>query len=529
MSFYNATRMSHFDLNVLWDLANAILKFNPFDPRLWEPGRPCLTNDACIHFNSNGVNWQPFDRSDVLFRVQLWKTPLIQLIAQMGLPPLGWGSNIFVVVHLVGDPLDTIWSLSHKIFLCHRRVEKWSHHRDRQAIAMVVISHDEWGEDNHVEKFLLQVFPAREPDVRDIANSSLVEDQREKTRSACRKAAQSLSADRSTSFVPVTVSIMIFFGSLRLAFEKQCSPAAMINDGITPYYIAHAAVYFNILPAILLSAIVGVSQDRDSIPHILNQLRSDTNEEQFVEGLDSGKRITSGGIYSWQPKKWEHLTSNDEDECWRRWAIAILSWSSVLSGCLVGIGIAYSAPPTGFGCREIAFISTLMLWMFSFSFDIYAHRSFKPKTCYILVFLKDITCSLAILVYNVYSHLGIFNRCSCWTKFGRGPLCFSLEPRISEELHEKMSHEWRTAIIILAVWQLLFVSVICGLSHKGVVLLLSKLRYDDAYENHDRRVEWSDISSRFRRAWRTWFGMIAQRGFRKRRKSVARLVSDLRE
>lgn len=529
MSFYTATQISHFDLNALWDIAQAINDTNPRDPRLFSPGRPLLDIDTCKALNSKANSWAPFVMSDVRYRFQLWKAPLIQLIAQMQLPPLGWRSNIFVVLHLIGDPLDTIWSLSHKIFLCHQRVESWSHEKDCKAMGMIVISHDEWGEGNKMENILLRVFPARKPVGREVATFALAEDQQERIRNACRNAAQSLSADRSTSFVPVAVAIAIFFGALRIAFDKKISAASMINEGITPYYIAHTALYFSILPAILLSAIIGVSQDRDSIPHILNQLRGDTKDEmKLIDGLDFWKRIASGGIYSWQPKKWRCLTSNDGDGCWRRRLIAVLSCSGVISGCLVAIRIAYTAPPTGFGCREIAIISTFGLWILSVSFDIYAECSFKPKGCYTLVFLKDLICSLAIVLYHIYIYLGIYNRCSCWTKFGSGGLPFALEPQVSKELHEKMSGEWRTAIVVLVTWQLLFVSVICALSHKGVVLLLSSVRNDAAYGNTSHRFDWRDVIFKFRQAWQWWREMIAKRRSQKRRNSDdddVRLVS----
>ena len=523
MSFYNATKINHFDLNPLWLIAQAINDTNPLDPRLFYPYRPLLTYEACIQLNSKGNEWGLFVMSDVRYRFQLWKAPLIQLMAQMQLPPLGWRSNTFVILHLIGDPLDTIWSLSHKIYLTHRRVEKWSLDKDCNAMATIVISHDEWGEGDKMEDTLHQVFPAGEANVLNAPKLALIEGQQEAMRNACRNAAQSLSADRSTNFVPVAVSVAIFFGAIRVAFDKKFSGASLINEGITPYYIAHTALYFSILPAILFSAIIGVSQDRDSIPHILKQLRSDTKDEMMLpDSFNFWQRITSGGIYSWQPKKWQCLTPNNGDARWKWRLIAVLSFSSVLSGCLVAIYTAYTAPPMGFGCREIAMTSTLGLWILSASFDIYAERSFKPKGCYTLVFIKDLICSLAILVYHITMYLGTYNRCSCWTKFGAGPLSFAPEPQVSKELHEKMSNEWRTAMFLLVAWQMLFVSVVCALSHKGVILLLSSLRNNAAHgKNKKNRFDWRYGFGKFRRA-RPWWGQkTARPRYHQRRTSDA--------
>lgn len=229
-----------------------------------------------------------------------------------------------------------------------------------------------------------------------------------------------------------------------------------------------------------------MSQDRDSIPHILRQLHQNTqNQIQLKQNLKAWKRVTSGGIYSWQPGKWQTLVYGGK--CWRRRLIALLSISSILSGPIAAIYMAYSAPPTGFGCREIAVISTFGLWMFSAAFDILAENNTSAKNSYVLIFLKDSLCTFGIVLYNVYVYLGMYNRCSCWTKFGRGPLSFGLEPKVAKELKEKISKEWPGAIIFLTGWQLLFVSLVCALSHKGVVVLLSSVKNDSPKENKDNR------------------------------------------
>lgn len=505
MSFYNATQIKQFDFALLWNIAQGIKAFNPLDPRLFYPlirnnagevdrTRTLLTADACIQLNVKGDGWAPYVKSDVRQRVQLWKAPLIQLIAQMQLPPLGWKSNIFVIVHLIGDPWDTLWSLSHKIFLCHRWADEWSSDEHWKAMGMVVLSYDEWGKGEEAHTTLLQVFRLREPIDEDVP---LSHEEQENVRNACRDAAQSLSADRSSSFIPVTVAVMIFLGSIGTAFDKNRSGVASINDSVTPHYIAFTALYFGILPAVFLSAIIGVSQDRGSIPHFLKQLQKDTQDRLLLKAdLDAKTRLVSGGIYSWHPGKWRILMS--DAGCWRQWLIAILSFVSILSGTMVAIYMSYTAPPTGFGCREIASISTFVLWMISAAFDIWVGPSGD------LVFIKDLVFTLGILVYNIYSHLGLFNRCSCWTKFHRGPLSSALETKVAAELHEKISHEWAGAITLLVVCQLLVVVIVCAVSHKGVNMLLSSVRNEIPNADQKQQTGWQYIFSHVRKAWQWW-------------------------
>lgn len=171
MSSYQATKINHFDYAALWNITQAIKAANATDSRLFYPSiggvvdrtRTLLTCNGCIQLISKGDNWAPFLKSDVRQRFLLWKAPLIQLIAQMQLPPLGYRSNIFVIFHLIGDPIDTVWSLSHKIFLCHVRGAKWSGHQDWKAMAMIIISYEEWGEGNRSERALLRAFRTNGP------------------------------------------------------------------------------------------------------------------------------------------------------------------------------------------------------------------------------------------------------------------------------------------------------------------------------------------------------------------------------
>ena len=162
---------------------------------------------------------------------------------------------------------------------------------------------------------------------------------------------------------------------------------------------------------------------------------------------------------------------------------------------MVATYMSYTAPPTGFGCREIASISTFVLWMISAAFDMWVGPSDD------LVFTKDLVFTLGILVYNIYSHLGLFNRCSCWTKFHRGPLSFALETKVAAELHEKIGHEWAGAIIFLVTCQLVVVVVVCALSHKGVNMLLSSVRNEPPNADQKEQTGWQYVFSHVRRAW----------------------------
>ena len=511
MAFYNATRIDHFNFTALWNITQSIKAFNPLDPRLFYPivdnvvdkSRTLLTYKGCVDLVSAGNNWAHYDISDVRQRVQLWKAPLIQLIAQMQLPPLGWRSNIFVLVHLIADPIDTNWSLAHKIYLCHSHAVRWSGDKDWKALGMIVVSYDEWGEGNTAAKALKEALNGH-GDKRD---QPLSLNQQKSIRDACLQAARSLSADRATSFIPMTVALAIFMGAIGAAFDKNASGAVSINNSVTPHYIASTTLYIAILPAVFLSAFIGVSQQQSAIPRFLNRLHTDVEEhKQLPRRFGYWKRGTSGGIYSWQPGKLDSLKSSIGS--WHPRINAALSFSTVIAGTVVAVYMSYSAPPVGFGCREITHSGIFLMWTFSALFDIWVEKALSGKASFAAVCAKDLLCMTAILIENIYSHLGMFNRCVCWTNFGNGPLCFATESRVAEELHQKISKQWAITVACLVVWEILVVVVVCSLSFKGISMLLSpiddRVEKDGDNDSEQWQIGWRHLFSQLREIRQVW-------------------------
>lgn len=66
-----------------------------------------------------------------------------------------------MILHLIADPIDTNWSLSHKIYLCHSHAARWSGDEDWKALGMIVVSYDEWGEGNAAAETLREALNGR--------------------------------------------------------------------------------------------------------------------------------------------------------------------------------------------------------------------------------------------------------------------------------------------------------------------------------------------------------------------------------
>lgn len=98
-------------------------------------------------------------------RVLLWRVPLIALWATTTLPALGFHTKVFTLLHLVADPIDTLWSLFYKLDLA-KCTAQWAikpvrlssfafrdEARDENELNRVRTAMGQWAQDIHVLGF----------------------------------------------------------------------------------------------------------------------------------------------------------------------------------------------------------------------------------------------------------------------------------------------------------------------------------------------------------------------------------------
>ena len=124
-----------FDLATLWTITKAIYDLNPRNESLYHPydnqSRICLRYDACVAYA--GEAYTEYTTQDFWDIISAWRIPLIALIATTPLPAFGFSSWIFAIVHMLADPIDTLWSLFYKLSLA-RRNEEWALNENRNGI-----------------------------------------------------------------------------------------------------------------------------------------------------------------------------------------------------------------------------------------------------------------------------------------------------------------------------------------------------------------------------------------------------------
>ncbi|KAK4186289.1 hypothetical protein QBC35DRAFT_274004 [Podospora australis] len=109
------------------------------------PGLVFLSYGACLRECGDGYGlWEV---KDILLRISLWVVPAIVLVAHYHFPPLGAWNTISVVVHILADPIDTLWCLLTRITVRRHLLQKAQNSQllSAGAIATVWAAYDELG------------------------------------------------------------------------------------------------------------------------------------------------------------------------------------------------------------------------------------------------------------------------------------------------------------------------------------------------------------------------------------------------
>lgn len=149
-----------FEFASLWNFTEQIRKACPTDPRLFKPvytsQTASLSQKACAEIVGNDMRSYP--SADIWSRLTTWKFPLLQLVSSFPRPPLSYKVECFVLVHLMGDPVDTFRHLVSKLSICDAMAVYWKRqgdivlasrnvdNRDRtwKALALITDAYQEW-------------------------------------------------------------------------------------------------------------------------------------------------------------------------------------------------------------------------------------------------------------------------------------------------------------------------------------------------------------------------------------------------
>ena len=291
---------------------------------------------------------------------------------------------------------------------------------------------------------------------------------------AVRQTARALAADRSTKLLPIAVAQFFFIGAVGIAIFRTAAAASNSTTSDTVFInveahsIAFSALYFWIIPAVFLSSIIGVSQTEAAIPRILRRFQVDLARMALPENLtvpedcvdddglvlprtikslneclkDDQKRVFHGGVYSWQPSNVKASRAGS------LWGIrGLLPYSIVILSTLAGTLVSSLVPPVGFDCRNGAEIILCIIWILSAQADrlligLWSQNSDRRKTLFWVTTIKDFLATTATMGGIVVTQIGIFNRCDCYTNWGKTGLALPQMPDVASVLIDRLSMDY---------------------------------------------------------------------------------------
>ncbi|KAL6722068.1 hypothetical protein ACLMJK_001173 [Lecanora helva] len=352
--------------------------------------------------------------------------------------------------------------------------------------------------------------------------------------------AEALAADRSTKSVIVIVVGCIFILSVAVALFRTAaaadSPATSntIFINVEAHSIAFSAMFFWMLPTVILGSIIGVSQTEAARPNILKRFKKDLERSGLLtEGThlqidilneelsDTEARVFNKGIPSWRPsrqqdnlplpaqlrpseqsenvqktgenlekrqtKKEENCVVDDLEavvvpnvvavseplSCSSGWLAhrSILAHTIVILGSAAGMTISALVPPDGFDCRHICQLAILSIWLASASSNIVLDKVFpltrdvesrNRKSVFRFTLIKDLLAASSTVGTILATQVGIFNSCSCYTRWGSRGLQLPEMPDVAAILRSRLSREYpliafsamgiELVIVPLVVW-----------------------------------------------------------------------------
>jgi hypothetical protein len=276
----------------------------PLDPKTGAEiftNRTLLTLSGCERFCHNGFDLWSWN--EILARIILWVVPAIVLVTRFHFAPLSGTNTIRVILHLLGDPIDSIWSMLVRQEVNRRLMMRASINTGvtnvKAAVATIWAAYDEIGWINPAEVFEKTLssrmttgsnenLGTRSEDSniqhQSDASISVLDGGQHDDSSARHKeaklddfeeyyillAAQRITSNRSESNLTTLVAIAGLISALIGAFIRTWSNR--LNNQ-TSHTIAVVSLFFIFIPVVWISSNIGAFNSPTDVIDIIQELR----------------------------------------------------------------------------------------------------------------------------------------------------------------------------------------------------------------------------------------------------------------
>lgn len=469
-----------------------------------------------------------YPKAEILTRLTTWKAPLITLITLFPRSPLEVLTQVLTILHLIGDPIGTIEGLLFTLERFQRQVISWqdrveAHDNARdthQASSVDQSLRQQWSRSLAI---IVELYRELGETLGSRAEQALVYFTRQRMISLhhryerqsffreCSTFAGALSADRATRLVPVLVTQAVFGGILltdilRLRSADQSWLSGITYVPIEMHSIAFSSLFFWLLPAISIAAVIGTSQTENAIPTILMLFRRDLRRVKrsgisaMLPGLDSNDfgpdQRWCHGMYSWQSlltlgKRVTKVRENQEFEvqylqrrlslsAWQHlrrfalpaWPVIYLTLPTLTVAAAIATAtlISYYVPPVGWRTRTWGQTYYLFGWLGSYLLSDAISWLPSQRAKFWFMMFKDFVVTALALGMIIIVQLGYHNKAESYIGDERTGLVLPQQPNAYDKVQECLQPGGAYFTILLL-----------GLSFQGIIVpALVYTRYESA-------------------------------------------------
>jgi hypothetical protein len=429
-----------------------------------------LTRNGCRRICGEGYTIWPW--KETFDRVSLWVFPGLVLIAQFHFAPLHWQNFGAVVLHAVGDTIDSLWSLLTRFEL---------RHRFRLAARDILPNSSE-------ERHLVTVFTAYEElSWQDLSGTFFETPDRYELK-IIKETSELLSAMRQDTVFSAGIAIGTLVGALITAVIRTIRQVEQADSRIsieTAHTIAVVCLLLFAIPLVWFSARIGSFGSDEAVNKSIKalikmrqnledyrkvnarqeplfpELRSQQNahctclpairDRSIIDTswLRSASYLGMNG--TWRPCK--HMTSTRGSYSPRGllgFALAFIIFGACGPAIFISATNHTDWRKIGYGCRSLSWTMVMALWLCSFGMDHLLQRLFRlpfvsslvrdcPKWLWRCTLVKDYIIGSGILMLVSLVQIGLYNSCYCRSSFTD-----------EVNLNPYSNHEWLVARILWA-------------------------------------------------------------------------------
>lgn len=431
-------------------------------------GKMVVTVPFCELVCSSPSRYAPFrdwypDRGP---RIMTWIVPVALLLSSIELSPLD-KRRFYAVFHALGDPIDVLWSLLHKLRVrtrLHALAEAHfganpdpSTNQDALIAAIVLSAFEDLLSPSissyETFKHLLDVFWIPQ------------------ARLLWRDAALDLADSRSDERLRSMLAVALYVLQILSAFIVDIGGGPSNPPGGV---IAVAATLTFLIPAVLFSSWIGAPTSRRGTLRAVQALVDGVEAVRVRDKLArpggnwliqlSGmlkkagiplpvvpgvpveapakfpddfnfERDTiyaeyhlNGGKDTYRPWKLRVLTDESQGRPPKAWLLrrkdaifrndawweAFLASLPVLGGVAAGFGILFLAGEGGYSCRHVLLLSILGAWTASSVLTSFSYKYMLRKWHWRFCLAKGLVVGIGVLVFVGLTAAGFFSTCACW-------------------------------------------------------------------------------------------------------------------